>query len=54
MCLCGVGSDNIIQLDGEGKKKLATIATRGDGLDDAMVSLLQYEHSIHHCGTASW
>ncbi|KAH3720349.1 hypothetical protein DPMN_063246 [Dreissena polymorpha] len=30
------GSDTIIQLDTEGKKKLATIAT---------------EHSIHNCGT---
>ena len=30
--VCGHGSHNIIQLDGEGKKKLATIATERDGL----------------------
>ena len=30
--VCGCASGNILQLDGEGKKKLATLATRSDGL----------------------
>ncbi|XP_052235686.1 uncharacterized protein LOC127847672 isoform X4 [Dreissena polymorpha] len=30
--VCGGESGNILQLDGEGKKKLATLATRSDGL----------------------
>ncbi|KAH3717134.1 hypothetical protein DPMN_059913 [Dreissena polymorpha] len=31
--VCGVSSSTIIQLDGEGKKKLATLATKRDGLN---------------------
>ncbi|XP_052235683.1 uncharacterized protein LOC127847672 isoform X1 [Dreissena polymorpha] len=31
--VCGEASSTILQLDGEGKKKLATLATRRDGLD---------------------
>ncbi|XP_052247776.1 uncharacterized protein LOC127855903 isoform X2 [Dreissena polymorpha] len=31
--VCGASSDTILQLDGEGKKKLATLATRRDGLN---------------------
>ncbi|XP_052223446.1 uncharacterized protein LOC127839212 [Dreissena polymorpha] len=31
--VCGFYSDTVLQLDGDGKKKLATLATRKDGLD---------------------
>ncbi|KAH3716709.1 hypothetical protein DPMN_059437 [Dreissena polymorpha] len=42
--VCGYASRTIIQLDGEGKKKLTTLASKRDGL-------AYPEHSIHHCGT---
>ncbi|KAH3717361.1 hypothetical protein DPMN_060147 [Dreissena polymorpha] len=38
--VCGESSSTIIQLDGEGKKKLATLATRKDGLN--------YPHSVFY------
>ncbi|XP_052267267.1 uncharacterized protein LOC127869044 [Dreissena polymorpha] len=34
--VCGYASNTILQLDGEGNKKLATLATKRDGLDDPL------------------
>ncbi|XP_052225247.1 uncharacterized protein LOC127840852 [Dreissena polymorpha] len=34
--VCGYGSDTILQIDSEGKKKLATLATTSDGVNNPM------------------
>ena len=36
MLVCGEGSNTILQLDCEGRKKLATLATSSDGLSQPM------------------
>ncbi|KAH3739390.1 hypothetical protein DPMN_046042 [Dreissena polymorpha] len=48
--VCGADSNTILQLDVEGRKKLATLATRRDNTYHTVI-LIQQEHSLNICGT---